>query len=77
MNTLIERDSKLDHARMVIQEETLMFASRDVFVATSSPNNTIVFRLCLVHVKYFPENIYFSKILFSGKENIFKRLVVL
>jgi len=41
MNTSIERDSKLDHARMVIQEETLMFASRDVFVATSSPNNTV------------------------------------
>ena len=27
-------------------------------------------RLCLVHVKYFPENM-----LFSGKENIFKCLV--
>ena len=71
MNTSIERDSKLDHARMVIQEETLMFASRDVFVATSSPNNTTVFRLRLVHVKYFPE------ILFFRKENIFKCLVVL
>ena len=37
-------------------------------------------RLCplgcvLVHVKYFPENIYFPEMLFSGKENIFKCLV--
>ena len=32
-------------------------------------------RLCLVHVKYFPKNIYFPKMLFSGKENIFKCLV--
>ena len=29
-------------------------------------------RLCLVHVKYFPENKYFSEMLFLGKENIFK-----
>ena len=34
-------------------------------------------RLCLVHVKYFLENKYFSKMLFSGKENIFKCLVAL
>ena len=27
-------------------------------------------------VKYFPENIYFSEMLFFGKENIFKCLVV-
>ena len=33
-------------------------------------------RLCLVCVKYFPENKYFPKMLFSGKENIFKCLVV-
>ena len=33
-------------------------------------------RLCLVGVKYFPENIYFPEMLFSGKENIFKCLVV-
>ena len=33
-------------------------------------------RLCLVRVKYFPENIYFPEMLFSGKENIFKCLVV-
>ena len=32
-------------------------------------------RLCLVHVKYFPENKYFPEMLFSGKENIFKCLV--
>ena len=32
-------------------------------------------RLCLVHVKYFSENKYFSEMLFSGKENIFKCLV--
>ena len=32
-------------------------------------------RLCLVLVKYFPENIYFPKMLFSEKENIFKYLV--
>ena len=31
--------------------------------------------LCLVPVKYFPENIYFPEMLFSGKENIFKCLV--
>ena len=29
-------------------------------------------RLCLVHVKYFPENKYFPEMLFSGKENIFR-----
>ena len=28
-------------------------------------------------VKYFLKNIYFSKMLFSGKENIFKCLVAL
>ena len=33
-------------------------------------------RLCLVCVKYFPENKYFPEMLFSGKENIFKCLVV-
>ena len=32
-------------------------------------------RLCFVHVKYFLENKYFSEMLFSGKENIFKCLV--
>ena len=35
----------------------------------------ISLRLCLVHVKYFPENIYFPEMLFMGKENIFKCLV--
>ena len=34
-------------------------------------------RLCLVTVKYFPENKYFPEILFSEKENIFKCLVAL
>ena len=34
-------------------------------------------RLCLVDVKYFPKNKYFSEMLFSGKENIFKCLAVL
>ena len=29
-------------------------------------------RLCLVPVKYFLENIYFPKVLFSGKKNVFK-----
>ena len=29
-------------------------------------------RLCLVPVKYFPENIYFLEMLFSGKKNVFK-----
>ena len=29
-------------------------------------------RLCLVPVKYFLENIYFPKMLFSGKKNVFK-----
>ena len=33
-------------------------------------------RLCLVSVKYFLENTYFLEMLFSGKENIFKCLVV-
>ena len=33
-------------------------------------------RLCLVPVKYFLENTYFPEMLFSGKENIFKCLVV-
>ena len=28
--------------------------------------------LCLVHVKYFPENKYFPEMLFSGKENLFR-----
>ena len=32
-------------------------------------------RLCLVRIKYFPENKYFSEMLFSGKENIFQCLV--
>ena len=35
------------------------------------------FRLCLVHVKYFSKNIYFSEMLFFEKENIFKCLGVL
>ena len=34
------------------------------------------FKLCLVRVKYFPENKYFPEMLFSGKENIFQYLVV-
>ena len=32
-------------------------------------------RLCLVRVKVFPENRYFSEMLFSGKENVFMCLV--
>ena len=32
-------------------------------------------RLCLVRVKVFPENRYFPKMLFSGKENILMCLV--
>ena len=32
-------------------------------------------RLCLVRVKYFSENKYFSEMLFFEKENIFKCLV--
>ena len=35
----------------------------------------LTLRLCLVPVKYFPENKYFPEMLFSGKENIFKCLV--
>ena len=31
--------------------------------------------VCLFHVKYFSENIYFPEMLFFGKENIFKCLV--
>ena len=38
--------------------------------------NSCNVRLCLVCVKYFPENKYFPEMLFSGKENIFKCLVV-
>ena len=33
------------------------------------------FRLCLVRVKYFPENKYFPEMLFSRKENIFQYLI--
>ena len=33
---------------------------------------SIWLRLCLVHVKYFPKNKYFPKMLFSGKENVFR-----
>ena len=33
--------------------------------------------LCLVYVKYFPENKYFPEMLFTEKENIFKCLVAL
>ena len=33
-------------------------------------------RLCLFRVSDFPENTYFPKMLFSGKENSFKCLVV-
>ena len=29
-------------------------------------------RLCLFHVKYFPENKYLPEMLFLGKENIFR-----
>ena len=39
--------------------------------------NLMHLRLCLVHVKYFLENKYFPEMLFSGKENIFKCLIVL
>ena len=38
-------------------------------------NNDLPLRLCLVRVKVFPENIYFSEMLFSRKENIFMCLV--
>ena len=34
-------------------------------------------RLCLVHVKYFPENKYFPEMLFSENENICKCFVAL
>ena len=37
----------------------------------------MILRLCLVAVKYFPENKYFPEMLFSRKENIFKCLVAL
>ena len=37
----------------------------------------MLFRLCLVTVKYFPENKYFPEMLFSRKENIFKCLIIL
>ena len=35
-----------------------------------------VLRLCLFRVSDFPENTYFPEMLFSGKENSFKCLVV-
>ena len=35
------------------------------------------FRLCLISVKYFSKNKYFSEMLFLEKENIFKCLVAL
>ena len=31
--------------------------------------------MCLVQVKYFSENKYFSEMLFSGKKNIFKYFI--
>ena len=37
----------------------------------------MLFRLCLVTVKYFLKNKYFPEMLFSGKENIFKCLIIL
>ena len=37
----------------------------------------VILRLCLVPVKYFPENKNFPEMLFSGKENIFECLVAL
>ena len=40
-----------------------------------SNEKAMLLRLCLVHEKYFPENKYFLKMLFSGKENIFRCLV--
>ena len=49
--------------------KTQAIEDKRVFAGTSQ------LRLCLVHVKYFPENIYFSEMLFSGKENIFQCLV--
>ena len=42
----------------------------------SIDSGPVLLRLRLVCVKYFPENKYFSEMLFSGKENIFKCLVV-
>ena len=45
-------------------------------VVTSKKHTTVAITLlCLVHVKYFPENKYFPEMLFSEKENIFKCLV--
>ena len=38
--------------------------------------HSIVFRLCLFRVSDFLENTYFPEMLFSGKENSFKCLVV-
>ena len=49
---------------MHMRAHTLEYSSWDMWL-----------RLCLVHVKYFPENKYFPEMLFSGKENIFKCLV--
>jgi len=38
-------------------------------------SHVLLLRLCLVYVKYFPKNKYFSEMLFTGKENIFNCLV--
>ena len=42
------------------------------FIKLCCSNRNFVIRLCLVHVKYFPENKYFPEMLFSGKENVFR-----
>ena len=69
MNTSIEQDSKLDHARMVIQEETLIFASREMFVVTSSPNTTVFKR-------YFNLNLMRRKTTTRNKEKPFKSFIL-
>ena len=52
--------------------------TQDFVASVYSPDCIInQLRLCLVHIKYFLEKNYFSEMLFSRKENIFKCLVAL
>ena len=81
-----EKAEKIKKFLAVFYDVTLVFSSTKYPTANLYfPQVFIVYftlkkesiRLCLVCVKYFPENKYFPEMLFSGKENIFKCLVVL
>ena len=54
-----------------------LFSMFQSVLQCNQEENAMHVRLCLVAVKYFPENKYFPEMLFSEKENIFKCLVAL